>query len=253
MIAVRLCLAALLALAVAAPARCADASGGQGAFLGVLFGPTPDAQFARDCYRLTRPFLGGLSRPLDVLAAQVDPPGRGVTVTQVLPNSPAERSDLRRGDVLLSYNGDPIRGCQDFVRRIQADKPDHKVKLVVRRDGREQTVDATLALGPALRIAPAYSVGKPGPGDSPRAFAKPQSSVSVSAAPMEDGKLKVIIEYFQDGKPASVTCRGDADAIKSSLDRPRSDLPDRERLLARAALDRLFPATRPRSEKSQSR
>jgi hypothetical protein len=241
-------LAALLLSAIPGSGRCADDAAAKGAYLGVLFSPTPEGQFAHDCYRLARPFLGGLARHTDALAAHFSLPGvRGVVVTQVLPDSPAARTSLKRGDILLRYNEVSIRSCQHFAHLIQTDKPDHKVKLLVRRNQTEQTVEATLALGPALRIAPAYSTGKPGPGDGPRATAKPQSSVSVAAAPLEGGKLKVVIEYYQDGKPASVTCQGDAAAIRTTLNR---DLPEPQRNLALAALERLLFPSKSRLDKT---
>jgi hypothetical protein len=236
MTAVRVSLSALLVLALAGAGRAAERTPSQGPYLGVLFSPVAEVQFANHCYRLARPFLGGFVRPADVLVSHLTLPGaHGVLVTQVLPDSPAARSALQRGDILLRYNETPIRDCQDFARLIQSDKPDNKVKLGIKRDSQESTVEATLVLGPALHVAPGYSFSKPGPADEPRGFSKPQSSVSVSAAPLEGGKLKVVIEYYQKDRLRTLTCQGDDDEVNARL----LDLPERERKLALAALDRL--------------
>lgn len=49
--------------------------------------------------------------------------GHGVVITQVAPNSPAERAGLQLGDAILELNRSPIRSVQDFeqlVKRLDA-------------------------------------------------------------------------------------------------------------------------------------
>ena len=46
-----------------------------------------------------------------------------MVVTQITPNSPAERAGLQPGDVILELNRSPIRSVQDFeqlVKRLDA-------------------------------------------------------------------------------------------------------------------------------------
>jgi hypothetical protein len=241
----RLTLVAVLLLTGSPSARAADTtarSGEQGAFLGVLFGPVPEVQFVYSCQRFARPFLGCLAGPADLLADKLPPlPGaHGVLVTQVMADSPAAKAGLKRGDVLLGYNDAAIRDCRHFVALIQADKPESRVNLRYTRDGREAAVAATLALGPVLRLAPAYSAYKKDSKDNgPRAVSKPMSpsSVSVAVGPLRDGKMKVIIEYYErdTGKLHTVTCQGSDDEIDTEVSR----LPERERGLVREALKRL--------------
>jgi hypothetical protein len=251
MMAARLTLGLLLVPALAGPVRCADTpakTADQGPFLGVLFSPVPEVQFARSCQRLTRPFLGFLALLVEVLLERTPslPGARGVVVTQVMPDSPAEKSGLKRGDILLRYNDTPIGGCRDFVELIRGDKENNKVNLLLRRDRRETKVEVTLALGPALRLAPAYSSTKKDSSDGPKAIAKPlpPSSVRVAVGPLADGKMKVIVEYYQQGtgKLCTVTCVGNSAEIDTELKR----LPERERDVVRRALDRLTKsATKP--------
>jgi serine protease Do len=179
----------------------------------LLVGPAaPGAVSLRDEEKGT--YLGALFAPL--------PQGRtgGVLVTHVLPDSPAARAGLLPQDVLLRYDGSPIRDCEHFVRLIRDDRPGHAVTLVVRRGGRERKVEATLAVGPVLRVA--------GPAPAP-------SSVSVAATPLEGGKMRVTIVYPSNAGPQKVTYQGASAEIDSEVGK----LPRRERDLVRAALERI--------------
>jgi hypothetical protein len=216
-----LLLAALLAVtpALARAHQTVPASEDKGTYLGVLFGPVPEALFDH---------LPQLPR------------GQGVLITHILPDSPAARADLRRHDIVLSYDDTKVRDSEHFARLIQADKPDRTVKLVLLRGGKEQTAEVTLALGPVLKIAQAKDAGRAS-AEVAKATAKPNGppAVSVSATPMDNGRLKVTIEYYQEGtgKLKTITCEGQLDDIDGEIKK----LPDRERKLAEVAFQRLRP------------
>src|SRR5262249_59191177 len=64
-------------------------------------------------------YLGVLISPVpEVLYDQLPqlPPGQGVVVTHVLPDSPAAQAMLRRHDILLAYADEKIRDCEHFAR-----------------------------------------------------------------------------------------------------------------------------------------
>jgi membrane-associated protease RseP (regulator of RpoE activity) len=148
-------------------------------------------------------YLGVLiSSVPEVLYDQVPdlPRGQGVLVTHILPDSPAAKASLRRNDVLLEYDDTKIRDGEHFARLIQNDKPDRKVKLSLVRGGRSMTADVTLELGIPLRIVQNAKPAVPQPDNSPRGTAKTGSppAVSVSATPLEGGRLKIAVEYYQD-------------------------------------------------------
>jgi Do/DeqQ family serine protease len=69
---------------------------------------------------------------------------RGALVSGVTAGSAAERAGLRRGDVILSVDGHPIANSNALRNRIASTKPGTKVALTVMRDGREQSLTATL-------------------------------------------------------------------------------------------------------------
>jgi PDZ domain len=222
----------LLVTAVPARAPGAPAADERGTYLGALFGPVPEAVFDR---------LPGLPR------------NRAVLITHVLPDSPAARADLRRQDVLLKYGDVAVRDCEHLARLIQADRPGRTVKLTLLRGGKEATAEVTLALGPALKIAPA--VDKPREGVTvPRGVAKPSTSpsVSVSATPLEGSKMEVTIEYYQaTGRLRTVTCQGEP----GDIDKAVQKLPERERNLVHIALERIraFNSTKPSGPPAASR
>jgi hypothetical protein len=208
-------LAALLTVAPA-PSRAQPAED-KGTYLGVLFGPVPEALYDH---------LPQLPR------------GQGVLITQVLPDSPAAAADLRRHDIVLTYDDTKVRDNEHFARLIQADKPERTVKLSLLRGGKELTAEATLSLGPVLKIAQAKDGGR-GSKDMARATAKPGAppAVSLAATPMDNGKMKVTIEYYQEGtgKLKTITCEGQLDDIDGEIKK----LPERERKLAEVAFQRI--------------
>ncbi len=69
---------------------------------------------------------------------------RGVVVTDIDPESPAEKADLRRTDVILSINGHPVSTWEELRLQISQILPGSKVTLKVVRDGETRSVDATL-------------------------------------------------------------------------------------------------------------
>jgi serine protease Do len=69
---------------------------------------------------------------------------RGVYVNEVEKDSPAEKAGLKSGDVITEFNGQHVEGVTQFRRLVRETPPGHSVSIVVWRDGRSQTVNATL-------------------------------------------------------------------------------------------------------------
>jgi hypothetical protein len=164
------------------------------------------------------------------------PRNQGVLVTHVLPDSPASKADIHKNDILLKYGGEKIRDCEDFANFIRNSKPDRKVTLQLLRGGKEMSVDAVLVLGPALKIADNTQRSDP---DVPKGEAKPGGPppISVTATPLEQGRMRVSIEFLPEGtaRLRTITCEGSTAEIDSEVDK----LPERERKLARTALERI--------------
>ena len=63
-------------------------------------------------------------------------------VAQVQPGSAAERGGIQPGDVILSIDGSTVQRFED-VQQIVRLNPGMPMTIVVRRDGREQTLLVT--------------------------------------------------------------------------------------------------------------
>lgn len=73
---------------------------------------------------------------------------RGLPLTGVVPDSPAERAGVRAGDVLVSFNGRQIRSVEDLQEALSAARPGVAVKIVVLRGDQRLELDLTPAAPP---------------------------------------------------------------------------------------------------------
>ena len=96
--------------------------------------------------QVRRGLLGVNMQPLDSgLAAGIKlPDTRGALVSDVQADSGAARAGVQAGDVIRSFNGQPIADPGDLAPRVGALPPGSKVRLGVWRDGRERVLDVVL-------------------------------------------------------------------------------------------------------------
>jgi hypothetical protein len=87
---------------------------------------------------------GGYGPYLGTLPAYGDAPVAGVRIQGVSPESPAERAGLRAGDVIVSFDGAPVRSLEEFTTLLFASKAGRRVEVVVEREGRLFRSEATL-------------------------------------------------------------------------------------------------------------
>ncbi len=69
----------------------------------------------------------------------------GAIVTRVVAGSPAEKAGLRRGDIITSFDGKPVRGSDDVVWLASTAGIGKSVTLGVKGTGGERKVKVTLA------------------------------------------------------------------------------------------------------------
>ena len=69
---------------------------------------------------------------------------RGVGVTQVIKDSPAEKAGLRKDDVILRIDGENVNSVRKLNRLISEMAPDHNVRVTVSRNGSETEITATV-------------------------------------------------------------------------------------------------------------
>jgi hypothetical protein len=76
------------------------------------------------------------------------PPGVGLLVTYITPDSPAAKAGLEKNDVLVAFDGQSLVHPAQLRKLVQVRKEGDKVELGLYRAGKKQTVSATLAKPP---------------------------------------------------------------------------------------------------------
>ena len=98
-------------------------------------------------------------------AMNLDANQHGALIEEIIPNSPAEKVGLRRssqqvtiegqnamvgGDVITAIDNQPVTSMDDLIAYLASStKVDQTVSLTILRDGKQQTLDVTLAARPS--------------------------------------------------------------------------------------------------------
>lgn len=98
----------------------------------------------------SRPWLGVVTQELDDdLKDGLDYQGDGILVNRVADDSPAAKAGLKQGDVIVSVNGRSVSEPDDLQEAVRAAKVGDRASLVVVREGKKQTLTATLVARPS--------------------------------------------------------------------------------------------------------
>ena len=129
---------------------------------------------------------------------------KGALVTTVTADSPAAKAGFKRGDVVRSFDGQPIEDLRDLTRLVADKDPGSAAKVVVWRDGKEQTVDVEIGEMPtedqvAAAEQPADESASPKLGLA-LASLTPEVRQSLD---LPDDVTGVIVTEVQPGSPAA--------------------------------------------------
>lgn len=69
----------------------------------------------------------------------------GALVADVMPKSPAEKAGLKRGDVIIEFNGKKIKSMEELPMIVASTKPDSMAEVVIIRNGTEKRVKVAIA------------------------------------------------------------------------------------------------------------
>lgn len=72
----------------------------------------------------------------------------GALVAQIMPDSPAAKSDLKNGDIITHFDGRPIFLSSDLPHEVGSVKPGSSVTLDVVRNGKRKKVAVTIGVMP---------------------------------------------------------------------------------------------------------
>jgi serine protease Do len=163
----------------------------------------------KDKGHVTRGWLGVQVQPVtpelaDGLGLK---PARGALVSIPAPGGPADEAGIKRGDVILKIDGGDVKDSRDLARKIAAITPESRIKIVIFRDDKRETVEVKLA-----ELQDDKSAPPPGKGAVPQTEI---SSLGLSVAPAAEGPGGTaglaIVELRPDGKAA------DAGLIKGDI------------------------------------
>ncbi len=96
--------------------------------------------------RVVRSYLGVEIRSVDseiARAMEMDRP-YGALVNNIIEDSPAERSNLQEGDVIIAIDGQTVQSSGDLQTKISQLEPGSEHELTVIRGGSERTVSITV-------------------------------------------------------------------------------------------------------------
>jgi S1-C subfamily serine protease len=68
----------------------------------------------------------------------------GISISEITPNSGAEKAGLLEGDVILALDGKKVDSHSDITSTISAKKPNDNIAVTIVRNGKEQVIFATL-------------------------------------------------------------------------------------------------------------
>jgi serine protease Do len=88
---------------------------------------------------VVRPWLGIVIHPTY---------DKGALITNVVPDSPANKAGLEAGDVIISFNGQEISTAQGLIQAIHSCQIGQRVEIIFLRDGVENITHATLIESP---------------------------------------------------------------------------------------------------------
>jgi serine protease Do len=117
--------------------------------------------------KVTRGYIGAMLQDVDPGLAKAFhlPNQNGAVITNIEPNSPAEKGGLKGGDVIVSVNGEPVSDVAGLRLRVASFAPGTAVKFHVLREGQPHDVTVTLAERPAnLEARDNSGRGPQGPG-----------------------------------------------------------------------------------------
>src|SRR5262245_13502266 len=89
--------------------------------------------------------LGGRGGEIGVRIT--DASSGGVEIEEVQPDSAAEKAGLKRGDVIVEFDGERVRSGRQFARLVQETPAGRTIKATIVRNGQRQDVQVTPSEG----------------------------------------------------------------------------------------------------------
>jgi serine protease Do len=124
----------------------------------------PIVEQLRSGGRVRRGYLGVGIQPVgdDIAASLGLPKNRGEIVANVEPTGPAARAGIRQGDVIVSVAGQAVTEDNTLSYIVANSRIGASVPIELIRDGRRQTLNATIAERPGEQVLAGQPTDEPG-------------------------------------------------------------------------------------------
>jgi serine protease Do len=168
------------------------------------------------------------------------PEAAGALVSQVNKGSPADKAGLQAGDVIVSFDGKPVRDTHALRNLVAATAPGTSVSLGVIRNGKKETIAVTLG-----RLAPEQiAAAKPAAQAADRLAALGLSVETLTPDLATQFKLQgeqgVLVAAVRPGSLASAADLQAGDLIVEADRVPVRTVADLQQALGRATGDRVL-------------
>ena len=163
--------------------------------------------------KVTRGWLGVVIQDIDpALAKSFNVTvTEGVLVSDIQDNSPAKEAGFERGDIVVEYEGKPIRDVNHLRNTVAQTEAGKKVKVKVLRDGKEKELTVKIGEQPADLFAAGPGVA-PDTKDLGMTVQNLTKELAKSLGIEEDSG--VIVSEVQPGSPAAMSDIREGDLIK---------------------------------------
>jgi serine protease Do len=215
---------------------------------------TPGSPFRSGTYSFNNndDFFGNTNENKAFLGVVTEEAEGGVKVEEVTDGSAAEKAGLKEGDVITMVGDKKVEDPDDLTKAIGKYKPDDKVTVTYKRDGKEQKVTATLG----KRKSNTYSYNTMPRIETPRfdfgeggqmfSFNSDRPRLGIRAQDTEDDKGAKVIAITSDESPAhkagievgDVITEFDGKAVKNADDLAGAARDARDKASVKATLSR---------------
>jgi serine protease Do len=127
----------------------------------------------------------------------------GALVSQVANGSPAERSGLLAGDVIVAFDGQTIEYSHDLPHVVGLLEPGSEARAIIYREGRRQSLNVELGALPTQTAALSNATPSPNRSSSSSIFGMELSNLSRAQANNQGLASGVIIDSVEPNSPAA--------------------------------------------------
>lgn len=148
-----------------------------------------------------------------VLGVMTEKTEEGAKITNVTDESAADKAGLKEGDIITKFGTEKIEDADDLYKAVGKYKPEDKVTVAYKRDGKDATAEVSLLKNKDVQV---YGFGNqnfklsPNIGGYSFHFGKPRMGVQVQDT--EDGKGVKVLDV-NDESPADKAGLKDDDII----------------------------------------